>query len=182
MVRADAQRNIDALLEAAKREFADAGVDAPVRAIAQRAGVGVGTVYRHFPLRSDLITAVFTREIDACAASAAELAATHPPTEALRRFLLRFTEFVATKQGLGAALHSGDPAYEPLPHYFAATLGPALSGLLDTAATAGEIRTDVDALDLLGAVSNVGSGLGGAARAEQMVGLLVDGMRFRATT
>jgi AcrR family transcriptional regulator len=78
LLRVDAQRNIDSLLEAAKALFMSSGVDVPMKEIADRAGVGVGTLYRHFPLRSDLISAVFKREIDACAAEAPILAASHP--------------------------------------------------------------------------------------------------------
>jgi AcrR family transcriptional regulator len=81
--RIDAQRNIDALLAAAKEEFAVTGVDASVRAIAARAGVGTATLYRHYPLRSDLISAVFRREIDDCAAAASQLAGAHDPDMAL---------------------------------------------------------------------------------------------------
>src|SRR4029077_16486049 len=104
-LEADAQRNIDALLEAAKAVFGASGVDAPVRAIAEKAGVGVGTVYRHFPHRADLIAAVFRRELDACADASPILAAEHERFEAT---------FVATKRGLAKALHSGDPAFGPL--------------------------------------------------------------------
>src|SRR6266852_5017284 len=82
-VRADAQRNIDTLLQTAMAVFATSGVDAPVREIAEKAGVGVGTVYRHFPQRADLIAAVLRREIDACADAASVLAAGHKPGEAL---------------------------------------------------------------------------------------------------
>jgi AcrR family transcriptional regulator len=82
-LRADAQRNTDALLEAALAVFATSGVDAPVREIAVKAGVGVGTVYRHFPQRSDLIVAVFRHQVDGCADAAAVLAAEHAPGEAL---------------------------------------------------------------------------------------------------
>ena len=142
-VRADAQRNLDALLEAAKAVFAASGVDAPVREIATRAGVGVATVYRHFPLRSDLIAAVLRREIDACAAAAAVLTREHEPGEALARWLRRYTGFVATKRGLAAALHSGDSAYDALPGYFRQHLEPALQSLLDAAVEAREIRDDV---------------------------------------
>src|ERR1700759_2906222 len=85
-VRADAQRNLDALLQSAKAVFATSGVDAPVREIAEQAGVGVGTVYRHFPQRSDLIAAVFRQEIDACADTAALLAAPDEPGEDLARW------------------------------------------------------------------------------------------------
>ncbi len=117
-VRADAQRNIDALLEAALAVFATSGVDAPVREIAAKAGVGIGTVYRHFPQRSNLIAAVFRHEIDACADAASVLAAEHGPGEALALWMRRYADFIATKRGLAAALHSGDPAYNTLPTYF----------------------------------------------------------------
>jgi AcrR family transcriptional regulator len=117
-LRADAKRNIDSLLEAAKTVFATSGVDAPAKEIADLAGVGVGTLYRHFPQRSDLVKAVFQREVDACADAASALAAAHEPGEALARWVRRYTEFVATKRGLAAALHSGDPAFDALPGYF----------------------------------------------------------------
>ena len=89
-LRADAQRNIDALLEAAKAVFVASGVDAPVREIAEKAGVGIGTIYRHFPQRSDLIVGVFRREVDACADAAAVLAAEFEPGEALARWIAAF--------------------------------------------------------------------------------------------
>src|ERR1700761_656975 len=117
-LRADAQRNLDALLQAAMTVFAKSGVDAPIREIAEQAGVGVGTLYRHFPQRSDLIAAVFRHEVDGCADAAPVLAAEHEPEEALRRWVARYVDFLAAKRGLAAALHSGDPAYEVLPDYF----------------------------------------------------------------
>src|SRR5262249_10109852 len=117
-VRADAQRNIDALLQAALAVFATSGVDAPVREIAEKAGVGVGTLYRHFPQRADLVAAVFLREIDACADAAPMLAAEYAPGEALARWLQRYADLIATKRGLAAALHSGNPAFETLPAHF----------------------------------------------------------------
>jgi AcrR family transcriptional regulator len=182
--RADAQQNVDALVEAAKAEFAAAGVDAPVRAIAERAGVGVGTLYRHFPLRSDLISAVFRQEMDACVDAADELEAAFPPGEALDRWILRYTEFVATKRGLAAALHSGDPAYEPLAEYFATRLAPTLDRLLDAARQAGAIAQDVESTEFLGAVANLCHGAGpageGSAHADRMVRLLLAGLRTPA--
>ena len=135
--RADAQRNLDALLQAAKVVFAASGVDAPVREIAERAGVGIGTVYRHFPQRADLIAAVFRREIDACADAAPILDAEHPPGEALARWMQRYAAFVATKRGLAAALHSGNPTFGPLRGYFEQRVRPVLRTLLDAAAAAG---------------------------------------------
>jgi AcrR family transcriptional regulator len=91
------------------------GVDAPVRRITAKAGVGIGTLYRHFPERSDFIVAVFRREVDACTAAAPALAATHEPVEALRLRLERLAEFFATMRGFKTALHSSDPADESLP-------------------------------------------------------------------
>ena len=181
-LRADAKRNIDTLLEAAKEVFATSGVDAPVREIAARAGVGVGTVYRHFPQRADLVAAVFRREVDACAAAAPALAAELQPCEALTAWLRRYSTFIATKRGLAAALHSGDPAFEPLPAYFQQHLGPALESLLHTAAAAGAVRSDVDPNDLLRAVGNLclSGGEVGACHSERMVDLLIDGLRYGA--
>ncbi len=121
--RADAARNVDSLLEAAKAVFATSGVDAPAKEIADLAGVGVGTLYRHFPQRSDLVKAVFQREVDACADAAPALAAANQPAMALAQWLHRYTEFLATKRGLAAALHSGDPAFDALPGYFAGRPG-----------------------------------------------------------
>jgi len=179
MPRADAQRNIDALLSAAKEEFAEHGVDVGVRAIAARAGVGTATLYRHFPLRADLIAAVFRREIDDVTAQAALLAAAHEPGEALELWARRYTEFVATKHGLGSALRSGDPAYSGLREYFESNAGPALQALLDSAEQAGVIRSGIGALELIGAIANL-SGSGEPARASRMVALLLDGLRYGA--
>jgi AcrR family transcriptional regulator len=181
-VRADAQRSLDALLEAAKAVFAASGVDAPVREIAARAGVGIATVYRHFPQRADLVAAVFRREVDDCAAAAPALAREHAPGEALARWLRRYTSFIATKRGLAAALHSGDPAFDALPGYFRQHLEPALQSLLDAAIAAGEIRDDVEAYELLRAVGNLSAATGedGALHSRRMVDVLIDGLRFGA--
>ena len=128
MPRADAQRNIDALRAAAEEEFAARGVDVNVRAIATRACVGTATLYRHFPLRSDLVAAVFRREVDACAAEAPKFAATHDPGEALELWIQRYARFIAGKHGLAATLHSGDPAFQALPGYLQQRLGSARPG------------------------------------------------------
>ena len=181
-VRADAQRSLDALLEAAKVVFSASGVDAPVREIAARAGVGIATMYRHFPQRSDLVAAVFRREVDACAAAAPALAREHEPGEALARWLRRYTTFIATKRGLAAALHSGDQAFDALPGYFRQHLEPALQSLLDAAVAAGEIRDDVEPYELLRAVGNLSAATGGegGSHSRRMVDLLIDGLRFGA--
>ena len=147
--RADAQRNIDALLEAAKAVFATSGVDAPAKEIADLAGVGVGTLYRHFPQRSDLVVAVLQREIDACADAGPALSAAHAPGEALAQWLHRYTEFLATKRGSPPPCTRATRPSTRLPGYFWQRLGPALAALLDAAAADGEIRADVSAKDLL---------------------------------
>ena len=179
-VRADAQRNLDGLLQTAKVVFAKSGVDAPVREIAEKAGVGIGTLYRHFPHRADLIAAVFRREMDACADAAVVLAAEHPPFEALAQWLQRYAALVATKRGFAKALHSGDPAFDPLAAYFDQRLRPALQKLLKSAVSAGEVRTDVDADDILSAVRSLCmfAGEGGTDQAHRMVALFADGLRF----
>jgi AcrR family transcriptional regulator len=181
-LRADAQRNIDSLLEAAKTVFGAAGVDAPAKQIADLAGVGVGTLYRHFPQRSDLVKAVFQREVDACANAATALAAAHEPGAALAKWLHRYTEFLATKRGLATALHSGDPAYSALPAYFMQRLGPALGALLGAATASGEIRAGISAKDILHAVANLSVPVPGegVAYSQRMVALLIDGLRYGA--
>src|SRR6201996_5466927 len=170
-VRADAQRNIDTLLQTAMAVFATSGVDAPIREIAEKAGVGVGTLYRHFPERSDLIAAVFRREIDACADAAPILAAEHPPFEALARWLQRYAAFITAKRGLAPALHSGNPAFEPLRGYFEQRVRPPLRPLRETAGPAGKSRGVVDAEDTLAAVPSLCSSAynNSPGRAERVV-------------
>lgn len=181
-MRADARRNEEAVLEAAKIVFARSGVDAPIREIATQAGVGLGTLYRRFPTRADLVAAVFRREVDACADAARQLSAEHDPAEALASWLMRYTRFLATKQGLAAALRSGDPAFATLPDYFRKRFEPALAMLLDAAVQSGEIRAEIAPYDLLRAIGNlaVASGDDGAAHTERMVMLLLDGLRYGA--
>ena len=180
--RADAQRKMSSLLLAAVEVFKESGVDAPVREIAERAGVGIGTVYRHFPQRSDLIKAVFQSRVDACADAASELAGQYEPGDALARWMQRYVDFIATKRGLAAALHSGDPAYSALPGLFNTRLLPALKTLLEAAVAAGAVRSGIDAEELLHAVANLCrvSHEEEPAYARRMVALLVDGLRYGA--
>jgi AcrR family transcriptional regulator len=178
--RADAQRNVGALLEAAKTVFKTSGVDAPAKEITDLAGVGVGTLYRHFPRRSDLVAAVLQREIDACADAGKALGAAHQPTEALTRWVQRFTEFVGTKRGLAAALHSGDPAFDALPGYFMQRLEPLVTSLLNAASATAEIRSDISAEELLHAVALMCQPVPGESLAynQRMVTVFVDGLRL----
>lgn len=181
-VRADAQRNIDALLGAALAVFATSGVDAPVREIAEKAGVGIATLYRHFPQRSDLVVAVFRHEVDDCANAAEVLAAEHAPGEALTLWMQRYADFIATKRGLATALHSGDSAFATLPTYFRERLQPALRALLDAAAEVGEVRADIEPDDLLWAISSLSTSThdNQADYTRRMIALLIDGLRYTA--
>jgi AcrR family transcriptional regulator len=111
--------------------------------------VGVGTLYRHFPRRSDLIVAVLQHEIDECVEAAEELGTTLGPWEALMDWIERFTEFVGTKRGLASALHSGDPAYDDLPQHLLAQLEPALQALLTRAVDGGYARNGIAAREVL---------------------------------
>ena len=176
-LRADAQRNHDALVAAAARVFAAVGVDAPIKLIADQAGVGVGTVYRRFPRRSDLIGAVFRYEVDSCAEAAETLAAQYPPFEALTRWIDRLLDLIITKRGLAAALQSDAPAYAALRADFEARLAPSLKRLMDAAG--GEIHADISATELWRAVALLcaPATAGAFEETRRMVALLVNGLR-----
>src|ERR1700730_11074271 len=147
--RADAVRNRERVLEAAKAVFSAGGPDASLEAVARRAGVGIGTLYRHFPTRETLFEAVYRREVERLGELAGALKGAAAPVEALRRWLRSNVEFVATKKGMVAALalavHGSSELYA---HTFD-RLTKAVGALLDRAVAAGEIRSDISAEDLL---------------------------------
>lgn len=178
--RKDARRNKETLLEAAAAVFVTSGVDAPVRDIASRAGVGLGTLYRHFPTRADLIIAVYRHQVDACAdAGPALLAAAPTPHAALRQWIDLFVDFLVTKHGLAAVLRSDQAGFAALHDYFLDRLVPVCAELLDAAVTAGEIRADIDALTLMRGVGNlcIGAESDPDYHARRLTGTLVDGLR-----
>ncbi len=177
--RADARRNEQALLDAAAAVFVTSGVDAPVRDIAATAGVGMGTVYRHFPTRADLVIAVYRHQVDACAeAGPALLASASAPLAALTQWVDLFVGFLVTKHGLAAALGSDNARFEVLHAYFLDCLVPVCARLLAAAAEAGEIRRDIDAYGFLRAIGNLCAGADGDPRydARRMVELLIAGL------
>src|ERR1700761_6909502 len=138
--RADARRNEQSLPDAAAAVFIASGVDAPVRDIAKAAGVGMGTIYRHFPTRADLIIAVYRHQVEACAqAGPALLAGSGTPRVALTRWIDLFVDLLVTKHGLAAAMHADHAGYKPLHPYSIDRLPPVCPSLLDAAAAAGEI-------------------------------------------
>ncbi len=178
--RADARRNETALLDAAAAVFVESGVEAPVRAIAARAGVGVGTIYRHFPTRADLIVAVYRHQVEACAeAGPALLAAGPTPRVALERWIDVFVDFLVTKHGLASVLQGDGAGSQALHTWFLDRLVPVCAQLLEAAAAAGEIRDDVGAYALMRGVGNLCIGAGGDPRydARRMTALLVAGLR-----
>jgi len=176
--RSDAQRNVLALLDAARSVFASSGVDAPAKEITDRAGVGVGTLYRHFPRRSDLIVAFLQHEIDDCIAAAEMFATTLGPWQALLAWIDRFTLLVGTKTGLASAMHSGDPAYDDLPQHILDQLVPAGQALISTAVAAGFARDDVSARDVLTTVALISHPIRGESPSfnRRMVGVFIDGL------
>lgn len=177
--RADARRNEQTLLEAAAAAFVALGVDAPVRDIATRAGVGMGTIYRHFPTRADLIIAVYEHQVEACAAAGPELLAHGAsPHTALAAWIDLFVDFLVTKHGLAAALQSDSARFETLHAYFIDRLVPVCATLLEAAAAAGEIQPDIDPLGLMRAIGNLCVGSDDDRYdARRMVALLVQGLR-----
>lgn len=178
--RKDARRNKETLLDAAATVFVTSGVDAPVRDIASRAGVGLGTLYRHFPTRADLIIAVYRHQVEACAeAGPALLASATTPHTALRQWIDLFVDFLVTKHGLAAVLRSDHAGFGALHGYFLDRLLPVCAELLEAAAAADEIRDDIDALTLMRGVGNlcIGAESDPDYDARRLAGVLVDGLR-----
>ena len=178
--RMDAQRNRERLLEVAKEAFARSGADTSLDDIAKQAGVGPGTLYRHFPTREALIEAVYHTEVDKLAAAERELSAKLPPVEALRAWMLLFIDYIATKQLIAPALNTlvGGPS-----KMYAASRGQtqgAIDALVRRAIESGDIRKDLEPFDLLRAligVSNVASGPDWQQSARRLVDILITGSR-----
>jgi len=181
--RADALRNRERVLEAAKTVFSAGGSDASLEAVARHAGVGIGTLYRHFPTREALYEAVYRREVEQLGELAEALKSEATPTEALRKWLRANVEFVATKKGMAAALAlaAGPPPSE-LTAFSYERLTKAIGTLLARAVEAGEIRDDIGPGDLLRAL--VGMCLlhdqpGWQASVVRMLDVFIDGLRVR---
>ncbi|WP_040783160.1 TetR/AcrR family transcriptional regulator [Nocardia pneumoniae] len=178
--RKDARRNKQTLLDAAAAVFVTSGVEAPVRDIAAKAGVGTGTIYRHFPTRADLVIAVYRHQVDACAEAGPALLTTSPtPHAALERWVELFVDFLVTKHGLAAALQTDSPGFEALHAYFLDRLVPVCAQLLDAAVASGEIGADLDAYQLMRGIGNLCIGAESDPRydARRLVELLVAGLR-----
>ena len=178
--RADAQRNRERILEVAKQEFTRSGADASLDDIAKQAGVGPGTLYRHFPTREELLKAVYRTEMEKLASSEHRFAETMLPVEALRAWLLLFVDGIATKQIIAPALNAlvGDPKKIFEASY--AQVHEALRTLVRRAVKNGDIREDLDPVDLLRAlvgVANVASTPDWQQSAKRLVDILISGSR-----
>lgn len=181
-LRADAIRNREQLLEVATRAFMSADTEPSLRAIAREAGVGIGTLYRHFPTRLDLVGAIYIDEVDALIRSADDLLVHEDPLVALRGWLERFVDYVATKRGLAGALEelrqSGALAQGQL------RINTALGSLLEAGQRTGELRADVQAQDVVRAVGGIcmlsERTVPEREQTRRIIDLLVDGLRFGA--
>lgn len=183
--RADAQRNEQALLAAAAAVFVTSGVEVPVRDIAAAAGVGMGTMYRHFPTRADLVVAVYRHQVEACAQAGPVLLANGgSPYAALGQWVNLFVDFLVTKHGLAAVLQPDSIGFDALHAYFLDRLVPVCAQLLDAAAEAGEISADSDAYELMRGIGNLCVGADNDPRydARRMVELLIAGLLQSCST
>lgn len=178
--RADAERNRLLLMETAKTVFADKGSSASLEEIARLAGVGIGTLYRHFPTRDALISAVYRNETAQLAAAAGSLSETHPPVEALRLWLVQFVDYVVTKHGMSELLDSLVGGTSQLYADSVTPITDAVNLLIDRATEAGEIRLTMDPLDLLRALAggaSISCGPAWRQAARQLIDILIAGMR-----
>ena len=183
-MRSDARENREKLLRAASEHFASGGPDVSLELIARTAGVGIGTLYRHFPTREALIEAVYRNEVDQLCAAAGGLLAERPPAEALAEWMERFVAYATTKRGLLAALKTIAAAQSDLFPTTRERLLAAIGELLAAGIAAGQIRPDVGAEDVLTSMNAVwtiaAEGEQWAAQAVRVLRLLMDGLRFGA--
>ncbi|WP_233584024.1 TetR/AcrR family transcriptional regulator [Micromonospora sp. CV4] len=180
-LRADALRNRERLLEAAIQAFSRPGPEVTLDAIARAAGVGIGTLYRHFPTREALIEAAYRNELGKLCDAAPDLLDQSPPDRALRAWMSRFIDYLATKRGMADALRlviaTGTNPYAQSRD----RLLEALGRLLAAGAAAGTVRADVDTGDVLVSLSGISLAAGERAQADRLLDLLMDGLRHRRT-
>jgi AcrR family transcriptional regulator len=178
--RSDAQRNRQRLLEVAKEAFARFGPSSSLDDIANQAGVGAGTLYRHFPTRDSLLEAVYRSEVEKLAAAERKFVQTMPPMEALRAWMLLFVDYIATKQIIAPALNTLVGGPSKVFEASGAQIKGAIHALVERAIKSGDIRSDLDPLDLLRAligVSNVASSPDWPQSARRLVDILIIGSR-----
>jgi AcrR family transcriptional regulator len=180
--RADARRNRDKLMVAASEAFAEHGIDTSLEDIARKAGVGIGTLYRHFPSRDALMEAVYRHQVEALCRQADELLATSTPVDALAVWMQQFVGYVATKRGMATALKAVVGKDSELFAYTHGLIHVCIDNLLARAAESGAIRSDVEGGDLMRALSGiclVSDQEGWQEQARRLVALLLDGLRYQ---
>jgi AcrR family transcriptional regulator len=178
--RADAERNRDRVLEVAKEAFTRSGADASLDDIAKQAGVGAGTLYRHFPSREALIEAVYRTEVEKLAAAERKFAESMPPIEALRAWMLLFVDYIATKKIIAQALNTLVGGHSKVFEASYSRIWEAIRALVKRAIKSGDIRKDLDPIDLLRAligVSNVATSPEWQQSARRLVDILITGSR-----
>ncbi|MGJ8722760.1 MAG: TetR/AcrR family transcriptional regulator [Salinibacterium amurskyense] len=178
------RRSQQALLDAAAEVFVASGVDAPVREIAAKAGVGVGTIYRHFPTRPELVVAVYRHQVEACAEAGPRLLAESPTAEAaLRAWVALFVEFLVTKHGLASALQGDSAGSDALHTYFVGRLVPVCESLLKAALQAVDPAPPIDGYNVLKGIGNLCIGAASDTKydADTLVQLLISGLLTRGT-
>lgn len=174
--RADARRNFDALIAAAREVFSEQGADASLEDIARRAGVGIGTLYRNFPTRQDLFERVYIGEVEDLCTAARDLA-DQPPWDALAAWLRRFIDYIATKRALMQALSTGSPVFG----ICRAEMYAAGTPLFDRAQAAGDVRADLDFDDLVRMLSGLTSAtFTDEEQRERVFRIALDGIRARS--
>ena len=182
-IRADARRNRESLLVAATTLFAEAGTDVSLEAIAKRAGVGIGTLYRHFPTREQLVVAAYQSEVEHLCEAADELLAAHEPDVALEAWMERFVGYVAAKRGMSGVLGQVVASGSQVPTKGREQIVEAIGRLLHAGQAAGTIRSDLDAGDVMRAMSPIwlmSETPGWGEQAHTLRRLLIDGLRAGA--
>jgi len=181
--RADCERNRQLLIDAAKAGFAEVGLNVSLEEIARRAGVGIGTLYRHFPSREAVVEAVYRREVEQLAEAVPQLLETSPPGDALHRWMHLFVDYIATKRLIAPSLGAAAGRTSTLHATSAELITRAISTLVKRAVASGEVRKDIDPSDLLRAMVGVSYGnpdAGWEASARRLIDLLMDGLRRKS--
>ncbi|HWW30749.1 MAG TPA: TetR/AcrR family transcriptional regulator [Steroidobacteraceae bacterium] len=178
--RADSARNRQLLIDAAKAGFSEFGLNVSLEEIARRAGVGIGTLYRHFPSREAVVEAVYRREVEQLAEAVPQLLETSPAGEALHKWMHLFVDYIATKRLIAPSLGAAAGRTSALHATSAELITRAISTLVKRAVASGDVRKDIDPSDLLRAMVGVSYGnpdKGWEASARRLIDLLMDGLR-----
>jgi len=183
--RADSARNRQLLIDAGKAAFSDVGLQVSLEEIARRAGVGIGTLYRHFPTREAVVEAVYRREVEQLAHAVPRLLETSPAGEALHKWMHLFVDYIATKRLIAPSLGAAAGRTSALHATSVELITGAISTLVKRAIASGDVRKDIDPSDLLRAMVGVSYGnpdAGWEASARRLIDILMDGLRRKGSS